>query len=83
MCRIYRDEGGKKREDDLEMKRYTRGYPVNHVNIRISNELYNLLHEACVEMGVTIQSAVTAFVLNALDSSKQCEDWKYIPEELQ
>lgn len=64
------------------MKRYSRGYAVNHVNIRISNELYGMLHDACNEMGVTIQSAVTSLVLNALDPEEMCPDWACIPEVL-
>ena len=65
------------------MKRYTRKYPINHVNIRISNGLYELLHAACSDMGVTVQSLVTTFVLYNIDSVKQCEDWECIPEILQ
>lgn len=58
-------------------------YPRADLTIRVSKQLLDLVHEACYELGITVQDISIIALLQLLDPTcSMCPDWEPLPEAM-
>ena len=57
-------------------------YPRTGVTVKLSEDAWNILHDACEEIGVTVQDLSLSAILQFIDRSKMCRDWAEVSDAL-
>lgn len=64
------------------MKRIKYPFPRTDITVKLSEEAWGLVHEACEELGVTVQDLTLFSILMFVDRSRVCIDWSVISDVL-
>lgn len=58
-------------------------YPRADLTIRVSEQLLELIHEACFELNITVQDLSIVALLELLDPTYTiCPDWQPLPDRI-
>ena len=71
----------KKKGSETMRKQLKYLYPRTDLTVRVSSELYKIIHDCCNELSVSVQDVIACALLTSLDSAAvNCPDWKSLPD---
>lgn len=57
-------------------------YPRTGVTVKLSEDAWNVLHDTCEEIGVTVQDLTLTALLMFIDATRICRDWAEVSDAL-